>query len=149
MKTVLFFAIVFISFNSYSQLEVLEPTKSIEIGKVGAPMMPVDFDCNKTGDTYLFSYKDIKFQHLNEYKTFEVVGEKDFESLYELISDGLKNQPEDDIMIKLDKGYLWLKFKKSFGRYVQIAHSVDENADVIGFSRWLTQKQIDKLFGKR
>lgn len=147
-KTITIIAMLLMG-SAYPQLHVIETEDPIEIGKVGAPMMPFDIKCDKINDTYVFSYRDVKFQHLTEYKSFEVVGEKDFESLYDMIIDGLKNQPDDEIMIKLDKGYLWLKFKKSFGRYVQMGHALDENANVIGFSRWLTEKQIDKLFGKK
>lgn len=150
MKTVLFFAIAFISFNSYSQLEVVETPETIEIGKIGAPLMPYDIKCEKTGDTYYFTYKDTKFKQLNEYKTFEVVGKKDFESLYNIITKNMEAQPDEDVMVKLDKGFLFLEYKKSFGaEYVNITHELYGSGEVFGTVRWLTQKQIDRLFGKR
>lgn len=149
MKKITIIIAFLIACSAYPQLQVIETEDPIEIGKVGAPMMPFDIKCDKIDDTYIFAYKDIKFQHLTEYKSFEVIGEKDFESLYNMIIDGLENQPDDEIMLKIDKGYLWLKFKKSFGRYVQIGHAVDENANVIGFSRWLTENQVKRLFGKK
>lgn len=131
----------------YSQLNVVDTEPAEEIGEV-KNFTSTALKATKRGEDYTILYKDAKFQHLDEYKSFSM-NEQAFNELYDLLMSKWDNPPKEDIMIKLEEGYLWLSFTRMLGTTnVKFGHAVDENADVIGFSQWLTKRKIDKLFGK-
>ncbi|MGY6649488.1 hypothetical protein [Wenyingzhuangia sp. IMCC45574] len=134
---------------SFSQIKKIEPAKSIEIGTIktfGAFII----DCHKINDTYLFTYADAKFKHIDEHKSFEFKDiDNAFDTLYETIIDGFNNTPKEPIMIKLPKGVLFLSYIKSYGVVnFRFGHSLDNKGGVIGYSGYLTKKKVKKLFGK-
>lgn len=150
MRNLLIISILFITSSAFAQISKVETTKAEEIGKI-APMGQFIIDCQKRGDTYTFMYKDWKFQHLDEYKQFSFKDEDNaFENLYEMIMKGFEDMPEEDIMLEIPEGYLWLKFDKVMGvKQLSFGHSVDKSGSVIGYSRQLTKKNVEKLFGKK
>ncbi len=148
MKKLLLITAIIFSINSYSQLKVVENEPTEEIGKI-TNMNELVIEAKKQGETYIFNYKDEKFMHIDEYKTFFLQGKEDFESLYTIILDNMDKQPDEPIMLELEEGYLFLKFGKTFGSpYVNIGHVLDQNGDVVGFTQWLNKRKLDKLFGK-
>lgn len=149
MKQITLAIILLVAFNVNAQLDIVKTEKRIEIGKI-SNLGQLAIKCEKIGEHYVFTYQDIKYQHLTEYKSFWLGNEQSFNELYALILQHWENPPEDDIMIKLDEGYLWVRFAKALGvTNVAFAHSVDENADILGLSTWLTKKRVEKLFGKK
>lgn len=140
----------FLNFTiSQAQISKVETTEPEEIGKI-YPMGQLIIKCEKYDDTYVFTYKDWKFKLLNEFKSFSFVDKDDaFEELYQMIQNGFKEMPDEDIMLELPDGYLWLSFKKvMFVKQITFSHAVDKNSKIIGFSRGLTNRDINKLFGK-
>lgn len=149
MKKIILAIILLFTINAHAQLEIVKTEKPIEIGKI-SNLGQLSIKCEKYGSEYIFTYQDIKFQQLLEYKSFALQNEQAFEDLYKLIEENWDNPPTEDIMIKLDHGYLWVRFVKAIGvTNVAFSHSVDENAEIIGFSGWLTKRRVDKLFGKK
>ena len=132
--------------SAQAQMKVVESAPVEEIGKhrvLGSTFAEI----TKQGDTYTFMYKDNKFTHITDFKSF-TMNEESFEGLYKTIMDNWKNPPKEDMMLEFEDGYVWLKFTRLFGiGNVEIAHT--ETGDVIGFSVPLTKKQTQKLFGKR
>ncbi|WP_417868006.1 hypothetical protein [Xanthomarina gelatinilytica] len=148
MKKIFTILLCCISFSVFAQLEVVQTEKPIQIGKI-SNLGQLSIECEKYGERYVFTYQDVKFQQIINYKTFTLNNEQTFNELYNLIVKNWDNPPKEDIMIKLEEGYLWVKFARALGTTnVGFAHSVDENADVIGISTWLTKRRLDKLFGK-
>lgn len=135
---------------SYSQITQVKTSKSELIGKIGV-IGETWLECNKNGNTYTFTYKDMKFQHLTEYKSFSFEDvDNAFDNLYNTILSGLESKPEDDITLELPNDIVWLKFKKTMGVIsVEFWHSVNKNADIIGVSTWMNKKKLAKLFGKK
>lgn len=149
MKQITLAILLIIGFNCNAQLEIVKTEKPVEIGKV-TNLGQLAIECERYGEQYVFTYQDVKFQQLTDYKSFTLKNEQSFNDLYELIVSNWDNPPEEDIMIKLDEGYLWVRFVKALGvTNVAFAHSVDENADILGISTWLTKRRVDKLFGKK
>lgn len=137
------------AFSSFAQLDIVKTEKPIEIGKI-TNLGQLSIECEKYGEEYVFTYQDVKFQQLTDYKSFTLKNEQAFDDLYNLILENWEDPPKEDIMIKLDNGYLWVKFARALGTTnVGFAHAMDENADVIGISTWLTKRRLNKLFGKR
>lgn len=147
MKTLL---VLLIATTTVAQISKIETPERILIGLtkiLGTPQITIE----KSNDTYIFTYKDVNYQQLNEYKSFSFKDEDGaFESLYEMIVEGLKSPPKEDIMLELPNDIVWLHFSKSMGKpYVEFHHAVDKHVEVLGKSTWLNKKKLDKLFGKK
>jgi hypothetical protein len=148
MKTIITILLCCITLSGFAQLEIVETEKPIQIGKI-TNLGQLSIECEKYGDKYVFTYQDVKFQHVLEYKSFSLQNEQAFEELYNLIISKWEDPPKEDIMIRLEDGYLWVRFARALGTTnVGFSHSVDENANIIGISTWLNKKRLDKLFGK-
>ncbi len=150
MKRILtILVVVFITTSAFSQIKQVKDVKSATIGKIGS-FGKISIDCTKLGDEYTFTYNDIKFQHIDDYKSFSFRDKDDaFNSLYEIIMKGLKNPPKEDIKLELPNDVVYLHFTKALGvANFQFIHHVNKGS-VIGTSCWLTKKKVMKLFGKR
>ncbi|MDR7693200.1 hypothetical protein RIU14_00215 [Riemerella anatipestifer] len=148
MKRLLLLTALFSLSMAFSQIRKVDTNQCELIGKhdnFGTTFESIE----KCGDIYVFYYLDAKFKHVDSRKHFSFKDEDGaFEYLYSEIKRGLKEQPKEDIMLELPDDYIFLKFTKSFGiRSVQIGHSI-KGVNVQGISGWITEKQVDKLFGK-
>lgn len=148
-KTLLLFILIAITLTGFSQIKKIKPAENILIGKI-APMGGLQIECIKSGDTYTFTYRDVKYTQIVELKSFEFKDvDNAFEDLYKMIIDGLENPPKEDIMLELPNDIIWLSFTKAMGiANFRFGHSVSKS-DAIGFSGWLTEKKVNKLFGKK
>lgn len=144
-----FIALLFIITISNAQMKVSSVEKPEEIGKVGAGMGVWFGRLEKYPDgKFLLSYKDFKFQQVEEWKSFPLIAE-DVDGLYNLIIENFEKMPTEDIKVELPNDILFINYKKSFGvPVVTIFHAVNKNPDVMGVSQSFTKKQISKLFGK-
>lgn len=146
MKNITFLIIAFFTINTYAQLKVVESQPAELIGKI-SNLNALAIQAEKRGDTYIFTYKDEKFQQMEEHKEFYIEGKEDFESLYSILLDYMEKQPEEPVRVELDEGYLLLKYGKTFGSpYVEIQHVA--TSDVVGHVQWLNKKRLRNLFGK-
>ena len=142
---------VCLSFNLFSQISVVETKKeeTENIGKIGA-IDETWIEVTKDSNTYTFYYKDMKFEKSNEYKSFSFEDiDNAFDSLYNMMLEGIKNKLNEDVMIELPNDIIWLHFDRSMGQsYVEFRHAVNKDTDVIGVSTWMNQKKLMKVFGK-
>ena len=136
------FYLFILAFNvCFSQLKVSE-YKTEFIGKVQF------IECSKINDQINFTYNDHKFTQIDVYKNFQL-SENDFNELYKIIINNFETVPNDPIKIETPKDILYLNYTKNLGVVsLQISHAVDKNPELIGITRYLTKKQIIKLFGK-
>lgn len=103
-------------------------------------------ELNLLDGTYTITYNDYKFTQIDDYKSISFT---DIDALYNQIMKGLEDMPEQDIEYNLPDDTLWLHFEKNLGvKSFQFMHAVNNNPKVIGLSRYLTKKQVNKLFGK-
>jgi len=133
-----------------AQMKVSTVEKPEEIGKVGAGMGIWFGRLEKYSDgNYILSYKDFKFQQIEEWKSFSLIA-TDVEGLYKLIIENFEKMPSEDIKVELPNDILFINYKKSFGiPIVTIFHYVNKNPKIVGVSQSFTKKQINKLFGKK
>jgi len=131
-----------------SQIKVVDKEKTEKVGRIAALGL-LHIELIKSGDYYTFTYKDLKFQHIDEFKSFTFKNENnDIDNLYKIIKNGLKDMPEEDITIALPEGELQLDFTKALGIVnVRFVHS--SSAGNVGISTWLSKRKVDKLFGKK
>ncbi|GLB53911.1 hypothetical protein NBRC110019_29520 [Neptunitalea chrysea] len=138
------------SLASFGQIKVADKTTESwkTIGSVGA-MGSANTILERSGDLIKLTFRDIRFTQLKVYEevTFKDV-DNAFENLYSVIMDALENMPEENITLKLPDGDLVLRFEKSFGKvnmnFVYFVSGVQEPA----MSEYLTEKKVNKLFGK-
>lgn len=148
MKKILFLLASIFCLNSFSQITVIDTSKSIKIGEVTQVGVPI-IDCFKEDNKYTFKYYNNINKANNEYKKFSIINlDNDFEKLFNLINDGFKKKENHIIKIQTTENILGLEFIRAFNvtafRFIQF----DENENMIGYSIALSNKQIKKLFGK-
>lgn len=143
IKTILLSLLLMVSFAVVSQIKTTQVEKPVKVGKV------MGIECTKQGDTYTITYRDYKFTQIVRYKSF-TLNEQEFNELYDLIKENMENPPGEDIIVETSNDVMRLKFPSALGIVnVQIYHSVNKNPEVIGLTRAMSKKHIDKLFGKK
>lgn len=130
---------------AYCQISVTKTDNLIEIGKVGE-LGSMWIKCSKSGDGYIFTYRDTKFTKITEYKSFSFLDiDNAFDKFYEAIISVIENQEE--LRIDIPNGSIFLQPITFMGSTnVSIGHF--NNAGILGTSQYLTRKQVNKLFGK-
>lgn len=131
---------------SIAQISIVDIEKPQSIGKI-ASFGKTFIECEKISNEYTFTYSDHTYLKIDVYKSFSFNNENDaFNTLYSMIMNGFKNKPEEDVFISIPNGIVKLEFLKSFGvtnfRFVHIENSVT------GIGPWLTEKKLQRLFGK-
>lgn len=139
-----------------AQLKQIEESKSnlIEVGKIQPLGMPIQMSCITDSEKkfYGFTYLDTEYKQLKEYKKFALVETgNDFDTLYNMIIEGLKAKEEKSIKLELKENIIWVNFVRSFGMTLVTFSSINGKNESLhkGTSNMFTKKQIDKLFGKK
>ncbi|GGB73108.1 hypothetical protein GCM10007424_11330 [Flavobacterium suaedae] len=148
-KIITIIALFFAVSSSFAQLKVTEFKKAdVElIGKI-TPMGQMTVKLEKEGDKCIFTYRDAKFDKIDNYKSFEF-NASDLDALYELFTNFEGVEKGDQKAISLGDGErLNLVYDKMLGKmYFTIYHT--NAAGVEGQVQYLTPKQFKKLFGKK
>lgn len=144
MKKMIFVLGVLFSFCASSQIKILKNENLLEVGKENSVTL------YKKEKRYIFNYQDVNSANLNTFRTFAFSDlNRDFETLYKLISDGFISMPAGEITLELPNDIVGLNFAKNYGQItVQFVQYINKNKKYIGKSQFLTKKQVDKLFGK-
>ena len=147
MRITICITLLMISTFCFSQLDIVETKEKEEIGKV-KKLLTTYMETYKQGDIYTFRYKDMSYEHVNEWKSFSIT-EESFKELYVLILKNFQDPPEDRIMINLKgKGSITLNYTTNLGiTSFFFMHAIDNNADIIGQTTYMNKKDINKLFG--
>lgn len=146
MRLNLFLLIVFLSNVSFAQMKVYDTDKGEQIG-VFKTMGTMYAELIKYDDVVVFTYRDEKFEKLDNYKKFSFYY-SDIDTLYSLFIDFNNVKKGDSKTVELDNGdTLTFEYKKMLGKtYAKVFHH--ENSGVTGLLRYMTNKQIDRLFDK-
>tara|TARA_R110002167_G_scaffold81296_6_gene222708 strand:- start:1639 stop:2094 length:456 start_codon:yes stop_codon:yes gene_type:complete len=151
MKTFVGILLLLFCGTFYGQLAQVDIPVSLEVGNI-SPGGIATMYCEKSENgNYTFFYKDAKYIHIEEWKSFYLDTEQDFESLYNITMDNFSTMPKDDIVLEADNGYIYLSYGKTLGaKLVRFAFTSSKSDHAnIGFSKEYTQKQVQRLFGKR
>ena len=150
MRLLLFIFLTISALAGNSQISVVDVPESEDIGQIGA-MGEVFIKIYRTGNSYTFYYQDQKYKRIKEYKSFTFNNENgDYEVLYNMILDGLKNPPKEDIMLELPNDFVWINFEKLMGvPVVRFIHSVEKNGGIMGATIQMNKKKVQKLFAMK
>lgn len=149
MKKLFALVFMFTATISFAQLKVSEvkddPSQKIgefkQLGKVYATLS------REAGHCFL-TYRDDNFATIDNYKTF-TFKESDLDALYELFGkfDGIEKGTEKRVELELGH-VLNITYGKMLGKmYAEINHT--DRAGVTGKMRWMNDKQLKQLFGKK
>lgn len=154
MKYIYFLTLILLSLASSGQIKKIDlPEKKLVGATASAGELYLAMECYKYEDgTYLFKYLDAKYPDLQEWKNFTLKSTEDFESLYSYIKKGFEEMPKQKVVLDIGGEYLSLDFSRYLvHKGVRLSHSTtpDEDLGDVGYTKLLTAKQVDRLFGKK
>ncbi|PIE50613.1 MAG: hypothetical protein CSA38_02270 [Flavobacteriales bacterium] len=145
MKKTLLIFILFISYTFSAQIKVVKNEMLTKVGKEASVTL------YKNKNKYTFNYQDVNSSNLNTFRSFSFKDiNKDFDNLYKMIANGFISMPEENIILELPHDIIELHFARNFGqKTVQFIHFVNKRKKFKAKSEYLTEKQINKIFGKK
>lgn len=132
---------------SFAQLKVTDAKNTSvqvgefkQLGKVYATLDKEDGHC-------FLTYRDDNFSTMDQYRTF-TFKESDLDALYELFGkfDGIEKGTEKRVELELGH-VLNITYGKTLGKMYAEVHT--DRAGVTGKMRWMNEKQLKQLFGKK
>lgn len=152
MKKLVLFLLILMSFKGTSQLKKLDNPqyRSETIGSIVTPSIYL-FRLNyENGQkAYLFSFRD-RMAHgiLPDPIQFQFYEQgNDLEEMYKIIMDGFRKMPVRNIRLDVPNYIIELEYLKVLQPTVSFVR-INKAKGKKKRSGWLTQKQINKLFGK-
>jgi hypothetical protein len=147
MKQIILVVMLVISSISTAQIQISDTFTPELVGEyklLGKSYAKIE----KGKSLYIFTYRDEKYTTMDNYKTF-YFKESDFDALYDMFYNLEGIEAGTKKTVDLDNGdQLFFTYKKTFGKvHYEVLHQ--SKSGVVGFIRYLTQKQINKLFGKK
>lgn len=141
---------VLVSLASQAQINVLKPTETITIGKVGGGMVPFIADLTYTkGDgenNYRLSFNDLKFTHITAIKSIDFKGNEEMvNGLYSILKELIDGESGVEKEFSIGKEYVAAKCISMVG--VKSLKIYGTDTGNMGYF-YLTKRQLDKLFGK-
>lgn len=144
MKKIFLLATLFISVVSYSQIEIIETTRTEIVAHVEFVYL------EKVGDeSYSIYYKNMN-DPINEYVSFSFKNlNNDFETLHQFLVNGFAN-PGESYKIKANGDAVYFKFERQDDNEVkvQIKQFVSRDPDVTTVSKFISLDEVNKLFQK-
>ena len=151
MKNLITLLLLVVSTTTFSQIKKIEAnTETIEIGKITPGGIKTIYSEKVNDEYYLIHYKDAKYTKIDEWKSFTINNEQDFNDFFDLIIEGFNDIPNDAIMLDTPNGFIWLSYIKVFGKpYARIGFSTSNTQYAnVGFSNQYNERQIRRLFAK-
>ncbi|SIS58872.1 hypothetical protein SAMN05421786_101357 [Chryseobacterium ureilyticum] len=144
MRKIILLITCMFGISVFSQIKVLKNESLVEIGKDNSVGL------YKKEDKFTVNYQDLNTSNLNTIRAFSFQNlNGDVSGLYKLISDGFVTTPEENIVLELPNDIIELHYEKNYGQpTVQFIQYINKNRKYVGKSQFLTQKQVDKIFGK-
>lgn len=155
-KIILLIPVLLLSLFGIAQINPIseedKPIKEIKIGEIrmgGASKVSciLFVDKKENDSTYTIFFSNAKYSTLidRDYFSFEETG-GDFERLYKLIEDNLKEKVKKEIEIPLKDGTLTLQFGKFMGMASMQMQWYSKGK--LSYTEYFSLKQYKKLFGK-
>ncbi|AYZ12985.1 hypothetical protein V2E39_07950 [Chryseobacterium arthrosphaerae] len=144
MRKIILLITCMFSISVFSQIKVLKNESLVEIGKDNSVGL------YKKEDKFTINYQDLNTSNLNTIRSFSFQNlNGDVLSLYKLIMDGFISASDENIILELPNDIIELHYEKNYGQQtVQFIQVINKNRKYIGKSQFLTQKQVDKIFGR-
>ncbi|CAH0189041.1 hypothetical protein MP478_01375 [Chryseobacterium sp. WG14] len=145
MRKIILLITCMFSISVFSQIKVLKNESLVEIGKDNSVGL------YKKEDKFTINYQDLNTSNLNTIRSFSFQNlNGDVSGLYKLIMEGFVTAiPDENIILELPNDIIELHYEKNYGQQtLQFIQIINKNRKYIGKSQFLTQKQVEKIFGK-
>ncbi|RXM39351.1 hypothetical protein BOQ62_12310 [Chryseobacterium sp. CH21] len=144
MRKIILLITCMFGISVFSQIKVLKNESLVEIGKDNSVGL------YKKEDKFTVNYQDLNTSNLNTIRSFSFQNlNGDVAGLFKLIMDGFVTPPEENIVLELPNDIIELHYEKNYGQQtVQFIQVINKNRKYIGKSQFLTQKQVEKVFGR-
>ncbi|NIF06585.1 hypothetical protein F3J23_14140 [Chryseobacterium sp. Tr-659] len=144
MRKIILLITCMFSISVFSQIKVLKNESLVEIGKDNSVGL------YKKEDKFTINYQDLNTSNLNTIRSFSFQNlNGDVAGLFKLIMDGFTSVPDENIVLELPNDIIELHYEKNYGQQtVQFIQVINKNRKYIGKSQFLTQKQVEKIFGR-
>lgn len=144
MRKIILLITCMFGISVFSQIKVLKNESLVEIGKDNSVGL------YKKEDKFTVNYQDLNTSNLNTIRAFSFQNlNGDVSGLYKLIIDGFISAPEENIVLELPNDIIELHYEKNYGQpTVQFIQYINKNRKYVGKSQFLTQKQVEKVFGR-
>lgn len=144
MRKIILLITCMFGISVFSQIKVLKNESLVEIGKDNSVGL------YKKEDKFTVNYQDLNTSNLNTIRAFSFQNlNGDVSGLYKLIMDGFTSPPEENIVLELPNDIIELHYEKNYGQpTVQFIQYINKNRKYVGKSQFLTQKQVEKVFGR-
>ena len=130
-----------------AQMKVSDTPKTDKVGEY-KQLGKSYAEITKSGNTCTFIYRDDEFSTIDTYRSF-TFSYSDLDTLYKMFTDFEGIEKDTEKMVDLeDGGRLYFRYKKTLGKmYADVIHI--NSATVSGKIRYMTEKQLKELFGKK
>ncbi|MEF9479181.1 hypothetical protein OWR28_16880 [Chryseobacterium sp. 1B4] len=144
MRKIILLLTCMFGISVFSQIKVLKNESLVEIGKDNSVGL------YKKEDKFTVNYQDLNTSNLNTIRSFSFQNlDNDVAGLYKLIMDGFASTPDENVVLELPNDIIELHYEKNYGQQtMQFIQVINKNRKYIGKSQFLTQKQVDKIFGR-
>ncbi|KAA2223921.1 hypothetical protein [Chryseobacterium sediminis] len=144
MRKIILLITCMFGISVFSQIKVLKNESLVEIGKDNSVGL------YKKEDKFTINYQDLNTANLNTIRSFSFQNlNGDVTGLFKLIMDGFISAPGENIILELPNDIIELHYEKNYGQpTVQFIQVINKNRKYIGKSQFLTQKQVEKIFGR-
>jgi len=146
MKKILTLAIALFSASLFSQIELIETSKTEVVSQISYVYLEKEGENEyhlfyKNMNSVAHEYVSFSFKNLND----------DLEKLYKILANGFVEVPRDPLKMKANGEIVWLNYYYNNVdglTTLTIEQTVSLEPEVKTKSRPLTAEDIDKLFGK-
>lgn len=144
MRKIILLITCMFGISVFSQIKVLKNESLVEVGKDNSVGL------YKKEDKFTINYQDLNTSNLNTIRSFSFQNlNGDVAGLYKLIMDGFISAPDENVILELPNDIIELHYEKNYGQQtVQFIQVINKNRKYIGKSQFLTQKQVEKVFGR-
>ncbi|WP_061085660.1 hypothetical protein [Chryseobacterium indologenes] len=144
MRKIILLLTCMFGISVFSQIKVLKNESLVEIGKDNSVGL------YKKEDKYTVNYQDLNTSNLNTIRAFSFQNlNGDVAGLYKLILEGFVSLPGENVILELPNDIIELHYERNYGQpTVQFIQYINKNRKYVGKSQFLTQKQVEKIFGR-
>lgn len=140
MKNLILLFTFFFSILNAQKIETIKPVK--EIGKLNGINLTLS-ESNK----YILCFNNTQYSTITDIKCVNLGDEIFLNEFYKTLSDNFKKETPEDFRIQLSENKIEAKFVKSIGMKL-FYFILYDNLAGFSTSTYLTQKKLDRLFGK-
>jgi len=140
MKNLIVFFVFFFTILNAQKIETVKPIKVV------GELNNINLTISETGK-YILCFDNVQYSTITDIKCVNLGDEEFVNELYNTLIENFKKETPEDFKVKLKDNVLETKFGKALG-VKSFSFILYNNLGLEGMSIYLTQKKLNKLFGK-